>query len=481
MTAHEPSSPEPSAGDRSPADPSPAARPPATPNPPAARPASAGDLALAAAIAAVEAATPGYQPTDPPGDDDAWRRRRVVPPTPGDQPRPAGRLISLAGGDVPALLKTEEPIAAAPAPPQPQAPPAPATAPPVPQPPAAAPRAAEPPAAPEPSSLAPPGFTGAELRIAESQSLVALDDPSPADDTDDPAPAAGDSAGGHVAGSAILTLLMRGVPRRGDRQRFGADAGSTTRISLSVIVGSLLVLLVGPPVARLLERIPLLGRIVDQLDTLTAYPSAYGLRWAGTVVVVLVLTRLVMAQVEYRAARDGTQGSPVSRLNVALASLLVLAAAGGLLTTLSSDGTVAAISATCFFLALCLLIPIGNTPGAQALGHQPARAWALITVLAFVALIWSPTLPVFLITLLGFTQVRTNWQAVSRGDDPHRDGPIDTGNRLSAIAIVVFVLIAGVVGLHAMTLPADQVRGKDHATPPSLAIPELEGQELPQP
>jgi len=94
----------------------------------------------------------------------------------------------------------------------------------------------------------------------------------------------------------------------------------------------------------------------------------------------------------------------------------------------------------------------------EAMRIQAARAWALLTVLSTIIFLIAPTLPMGLIALVAGVHVYRNWGSVKAGEDVHREGPIDNTNRLSALLITLAVLIAGGIGLSAMTLDPDKIR-----------------------
>jgi hypothetical protein len=380
-----------------------------------------------------------------------------VAPAPPVAPTPVyAAPVSIAGAEViPAVLAPEPaerriapPLA--PLPPRPEAPVAQA-------------------AAADPSSAAPPGFVPPTILMAESASLIALD---PTDDPDVvaeyapeavPAPAIALQEDHHappaeIGGSAILGKIARLTPRSGDPRAFGRERGATVRIASSVLVVALLVAFVLPALAAPLGKLPIIGGAADQLSSLALYPKSYGIAWLAAALGAISIGGLIVVQMEKTAAKVGTREDAVHRLNVSLAWILTLTLSSGVLSLFKSFGWAAAGSATGFFIALCLLIPIGRLPGAQAMRIQASRAWALLTVLATIIFLLAPSFPMGLIALVAGIHVYRHWDSVKAGEDGHRDGPIDNTNRLSALLITLAVLIAGGIGLSAMTLSPDKIR-----------------------
>lgn len=425
------------------------------------------------------------------------------------------------------------PVAAAPmqaAPQPPAAPPAPPQAAPVPpvapQAPTAstAPTAPTAPAAPTAAghgSTAPPGFSGARIIAAESAQLLALD---PSFDEDEPAPGAharpaapphqGAAAAAaptpvvgqeqltttagafataaprpatdgprEIAGSRLLgglADLLGGVaslrPRRGDQSSTGRerDRSSALRMGAAVLVTVIALLVVGPALSGPLGGVPIIGDALDQLRAFTLYPQVYGLTWITGVFAIASCLGIVIAHMEQQAHKQGMREDPVRRLNIALGGLLALTFGASLFTTVSSHGWAAGAAATGFFAALCLLVPLGRLPGARAMASQPERAWVLLFLLSIPAMVLAPSIPTILLLLLSFTRVRTNWGAISRGEDEHAGGPVDGTNRLSALIITLGVLIAASVGMHAMqqtSAEVNELRQSDEVTRVPGTIP----------
>jgi MFS family permease len=322
----------------------------------------------------------------------------------------------------------------------------------------------------DPSSKAPPGFTGEAIRAAESPTLLALD---PVDD-ETTRPVAVVAPPETIGGSALLAKLLSLVPKRSDFKAFGGSRESTVRVALTVLVSALLVAFLLPAIGRALQDTPVVGTMVHQLQSLGLYPKAYGVPFIAAALSVISAMGILVAQMEKTAHEQERRDDPVVRLNIGLAALVAATLAAGAYTVLRSHGWAAGASAFGFFIGTCLLVPVANTPGARAMRHQPARAWALIFVLSAAGFAISPSIPGALIALLTFTHVRLNWGAVSRGDDDFRDGPIDATNRLSALLIMIVVLIATAVGTHAMTLSPDAVR-QTYVNPDVSSQPELRG------
>lgn len=405
-----------------------------------------------------------------------------VPPQPPAAPAPPSTPISLAGADIPAALS-------APVAPQPPAAPVPPAAP-APLPPA--------PAA-DHRSLAPPGFSGERIRAAESAQLLALD-PSFPDDWDGPAEppqllttatatattaavlpepadvaaladptaaaasaavAAGADAPAlprEVGGSRLAGGMLAALPRRGDGRAFGRDRGSTARIAGTLLVLSLAVAFVGPPIANALRDVPIIGDALDQLRALALYPRVYGLYWVTATLGVLSGYGIVAAHMEQQAEKQGMRQDPTRRLNIALASLLAITGSAGLMSLLHSRGWAAGAASTGFFLALSLLVPLGRMPGKRAMDSQPERAWLLLFLVAIPAMVLAPSIPTILLLLLSFTRVRTGWSEITGAADHHADGPVDQTNRASALIITVGVLVAASLGLHAMHQSSAELR-----------------------
>jgi hypothetical protein len=346
-----------------------------------------------------------------------------------------------------------------PATPPPHAAPAPAPA-------ASAPAAAE----QDPSSKAPPGFTFEAIRAAESPTLLALDPVE--DETTRAAPVVDEPE--TIGGSALLATLAKVIPKREDLRSFGGERSSTVRICGAVIVAAFVLLFALPPLGRALDHTPILGTMVQQLQSFGLYPKAYGISFIAAALSVFSAMGILVAQMEKTAHEQERRDDPVVRLNIGLAALVSATLVSGAYTIMRSHGWAAGASSVGFFISTCLLVPIGNTPGARALRHQPARAWALICLLSMGGFALSPSFPGALIVLLTFTHVRLNWAAISRGDDAFKAGPIDSTNRLSALLITIFVLIASAVGSHAMTLSPDEIN-QTYVNPSVSSQPELRG------
>ena len=316
-----------------------------------------------------------------------------------------------------------------------------------------------------PTSKAPPGFTGSRILAAESTTLLALD---PVDDEPDAAaePTAGPAT---VGGSALLARARAVVPRRGDHKAFGRDRDATKRVSVAVLVTALLTAIAGPPLGRLAAKVPVLDQMVAQLQSYALYPSAYGLLWFVAALTTVTLAGVVVAQMEKTAHAQGRRRDPVTRLNIALAGVLALTLAAGSFSLLRSHGWAAGAASIGFFASVCLLVPLGNLPGARALRAQPARAWAIVLGVALAGFAAQPSFPTALLVLLTFTHVRTRWAEVRDGGasvDP--DAAVDPTNRRSALLIVAFVLIASSVGMNATTLPARDIRPADQLLPTTM-------------
>ncbi|MBJ7473318.1 MAG: hypothetical protein JHD16_18570, partial [Solirubrobacteraceae bacterium] len=212
--------------------------------------------------------------------------------------------------------------------------------------------------------------------------------------------------------------------------------------------------------------LPLLSSVASQLESFSLYPGAYGATFWIALLAVIIVAGLVVVQLEKSAEKAGRRQDAVTRLNVGLAGMVTLAMAGSFMTFLSSYGWAAAAASVSFFVATFLVIPAGRLPGSRAMACQPERAWALLAVISVVALAVAPSLPGLGVVGVCLAQVRRRWAGISRGDDLHQDGPVDGTNRLSAVLLTVFVLLASAIGMQAMTLSPQDLRAADvEATP----------------
>ncbi len=256
-----------------------------------------------------------------------------------------------------------------------------------------------------------------------------------------------------IGGSALLAKSTKLLPRRGDRALFGKDKGATVRLSSTVLAGALLLVLAGPPLGRLLSKLPLVGSAIDQLDVFAQYPGAYGMPWFLAAFGALTAAGVVVAQMETSAHKLGLRENPGTRLNIALAAIITLALVGVALSLGKASGWVSAGASVTFFVTVCLLIPVANLPGARAMQPQAPRAWGILLLLAVAGFAIQPSVPTAVIAVLAFLKVRTNWAAISSGGDAE-DGPVDRTNRLSALIIVGAVLIVASVGMRGTTISA---------------------------
>jgi len=251
------------------------------------------------------------------------------------------------------------------------------------------------------------------------------------------------------------------------------------RMSIATIVGAALLVAVGPAIGNALMKLPFVGPMFGQIKAFTLYPSAYGIAGIAATLGLVSATGVVVAQMESTANKIGRRRDPGTRLNIGLAALITLIFTAGAFATMKSHGWAASAAAIGFFATTCLLVPLGNTPGARALRHLPSRAWAAAFVLSIVALVISPSLPGALITLLTFTHVRTNWRAISDGHDDGERGPIEHTERKSAALITAFALIVAAIGMHAMTLTPAEVKSATNQSPPILGV--VKGDEIAPP
>ncbi len=391
------------------------------------------------------------------------------PPVAPVAPRP----ISTAGADVPAALQTDADLAAYASPVAPSPPVAPVA----PQPPIEVevvaleqPLQPAPEVAYDPASTAPPGFTGVQIQAAESATLLALD---PVADETTVAPVPAPEIDAHIGGSAILTRLVGLMPTRDDRTKFGRDRGATARISGAVLLTGILLVVLGTAAAKALTSLPLVGPMIRQLESFQLYASSYGMAFFTAVLATLVVTGLVVVQMERAAERTDTRRDPVTRLNIGLAGMVSLAIAGGALTFFSRYGWAAAGASVAFFAATCLAVPLGRLPGGRAMACQPERAWALFAVAGTVSLLIFPSVPGLVAVVAALVQVRRRWDGIRDGDDLHADGPVDSTNRLSAILLTVSVVLASAIGMHAMTLSPGQLRAADVEATPAVPGSEI--------
>ncbi len=129
------------------------------------------------------------------------------------------------------------------------------------------------------------------------------------------------------------------------------------------------------------------------------------------------------------------------------------------MSLLGAQGWAAAAASTAFFAALCLTVPIARLPGARAMEYQSDRAWGLLLLVTLPSVFIASTLPAILIAILAFTQVRTRWPQLVAGADDHASGPLDRTNRLGALILTLAVIAASSVGINAMHLSTDDLRG----------------------
>ncbi|MEH3054292.1 MAG: hypothetical protein PGN13_09845 [Patulibacter minatonensis] len=461
--------------------PSPQAAPPtfapaaAPPAPPAPQPVHAAPVVV-----------PDPAPAGPP----TALRARVAPQAPTAPQAPAAPQAPV----LPRFMAPAPTPAAAPAPtpaaphgarfvppaPLPQAPPPPAA----PALPAATPRTSG-------TSAAPPGFSGERLRVAESAQLLALD---PSFDDDDgepfaalasnvaPTPAAPVAATpSHVdpamaafaapthpfaspatapqaprADDAERSIVTKLLVRSGDRARFGRDRAATIRVATTILIASLLLVVAGPPLAKALKGVPVIGTALDQLRAFTLAPGAFGLPWLAGVLGIASIAGTITAHMEQQAEKQGMRRDPARRLNIGLATLLAITLGSGLFSTLHAHGWAASAASLGYFTGLCLLLPLGRLPGARAMATQPERSWALLCAASAIAMVLAPSLPTIALLLLSFTRVRTHWAAISAGDDTSEER-VDATNRTSALVIVLGVLLASSFGMHVMQLSSSDV------------------------
>ncbi|MBO9531561.1 MAG: hypothetical protein J7513_01115 [Solirubrobacteraceae bacterium] len=433
----------------------------------------------------------------------------VPPAAPTPPPAPAPQPVSLAGADVPALLAPEPPAPTLP--PLPEEPLAgrldrPAAAPRTvaparPTPPSAPPRPAD------GASAAPPGFAAERLVVAASAELLALDpsldDEQPTDEIPAaaaPAAAAAAAAAPAVSGFDPLTLTpeeaaslgaplrmslptehasvpsaaappaeiggsrlagraLAALPRRGDLRAFGRDRGASARVALAIIVVSVLIVIAGAKIADLLRPVPLIGSAVDTLQAIALYPKVYGVEWVTATLAIFCLGGVIFAHMEQQAERQDMRRDPVRRLNIALTSMLALTLGSGVMSLMHDRGWAAAASATGFFAALFLAIPIARFPGARAMQMQPDRAWGLLLLVSLPAVFIASIVPTLAIAILALTHVRTRWAQVQADADDYADGPVDRGNRRGALIITLAIVIVSAIGFNAMHQSVEDLRG----------------------
>lgn len=263
-----------------------------------------------------------------------------------------------------------------------------------------------------------------------------------------------------IGGSRLAGRLLSVLPRRGDvAAARGRNLPAAGRLLVTFVVVVALLAIAGGTIADLLRPVPIIGSAIDTLQALTLYPSVYGLEWITATLAVLSFAGVVFAHMEQQAERHQMRKDPVRRLNISLATMLVLTVGSGAMSLMHDHGWAAAASATGFFVALCLAAPLARTPGARAMAPQPDRAWALLFLISLPVVIIASTLPTLLIAVLAFTHVRTRWSEVVDNTDEHADGPLDRTNRLGALVITAAVVIVAGIGFNAMHQSTDELRG----------------------
>lgn len=380
----------------------------------------------------------------------------VATPQPASTPEPdaAPTPISLAGAGMPAFLGPLDP-----------APPAPQTAPEPPAEPAVSPVPESTPAPPaalyeEPAeqgtpapaattSTAPPGFTETRVLAAASPSLLAAE---PSDDDAAPVDGTPSLSTESTEPPGLARLILDGLPRGADVRLVGRDRGATVRVVRAALIAVLLLFFLGPVLISGLERIGFMAQAIDHVRAILRFPGTYGMPWLTGIFGVISLVGVVLANMERYGERMGDRKEPVRRLNIGLGVVLSTALAGGLFASFAARGWAAAVAATTFWVLLCLLVPLGRTPGAWAMRYQSERGWALLFAASVAGVIFEPSLPGMLIAVLAFTRVRTNWEGVRDDLDHHAGGPVDTTNRRSALILIIAALLAGSIGLGSVSV-----------------------------
>ncbi|MDO9353617.1 MAG: hypothetical protein Q7T55_07975 [Solirubrobacteraceae bacterium] len=331
------------------------------------------------------------------------------------------------------------------------------------------------------ASAAPPGFVQTRILAAESASLVALD---PVEDETTIAPVAAAPVE-TIGGSALVARIVKMAPQRGDRAQFGKDRAATVRIASTVLVSALLVVLVGPALMRLLDGLPVIGGIVDQLRELGKYYDAFGPRWIMAWLGTTTAAGVVVAQMEARAKKLGMREDPGTRLNIALAGLVTLTLVTSALMLGKSSGWIAAGCVTSFFFVIALAIPAWKLPGARAMAPQTPRAWGLLLIVAVVGLVITPSLPTLVLAVVAFRHLARNWGDLTTDDQPifsrtsearatdepdlsgldpaaldpsvlatqMAPGKVDGTNRFSAFVLVLVVVLVASIGMRAAAVP----------------------------
>lgn len=269
-----------------------------------------------------------------------------------------------------------------------------------------------------------------------------------------------------IGGSALLTAVVNAVPRPSDLKLVGRDVGATLRIAGAALVALVLLVIALPPLVRALGDVPVIGSAFNQLESLSLYPGSYGVMYFTGLLGLLGAAGVVIAQMERTAHGQGLRQDPERRLNIAVAGLLAIVGVSGLLTLLRDQGWAAAAAATGFFVTLCLIVPLGNLPGARVMRAQSERAWALLLGLGVLSLLVEPTIPALLIVVLAFTRVRTHWAAVRDGEDESEISDVLTeGGRRATMALLAAALLASSLGALAMTEDPVSLRQTDAISP----------------
>ncbi len=320
---------------------------------------------------------------------------RRHPAASAPEPAAAPTPISLAGAGMPALLGPLDPAPpapqAAPEPPaEPAVSPAPESAPALPAAPYEAPTEQGTPAPAAVASTAPPGFTETRVLAAASPSLLAAE---PSDDDAAPVDGTPSLPGESTEPPGLARLILDGLPRRADVRLVGRDRGATVRVVRAALITVLLLVLLGPLLISALERIGFMAQAIDHVRAILRFPGTYGMPWLTGIFGVISLVGVVLANMERYGERRGDRKQPVRRLNIGLGVVLSTALAGGLFASFAARGWAAAVAATTFWVLLCLLVPLGRTPGGWAMRYQSERGWAALFAASIVGVIFEPSLP----------------------------------------------------------------------------------------